>query len=64
MPVPGGAKGGFTVEVFSDHYTEIVAFGDSLTDTGNRYGATGGTEPASPPYDAGRWTNGPFGWST
>ena len=60
MPVPGGAKGGFTVEVFSDHYTEIVAFGDSLTDTGNRYAATGGTEPASPPYDAGRWTNGPL----
>jgi phospholipase/lecithinase/hemolysin len=60
MPVPGGAKGSFTVEVFSHHYTEIVAFGDSLTDTGNRYGATGGTEPASPPYDAGRWTNGPL----
>jgi phospholipase/lecithinase/hemolysin len=50
--------GGFTVFVFSNHYTGIVAFGDSLTDTGNRYAATGGTDPASPPYDAGRWSDG------
>jgi phospholipase/lecithinase/hemolysin len=51
--------GGFTVFVFSNHYTGLVAFGDSLTDTGNRYAATGGTDPASPPYDHGRWTDGP-----
>jgi phospholipase/lecithinase/hemolysin len=52
--------GGFTVFVFSNHYTGLVAFGDSLTDTGNRYAATGGTDPTSPPYDAGRWTDGPL----
>jgi phospholipase/lecithinase/hemolysin len=59
-PIPGGAKGGFTVEVFSDHYAGLVAFGDSLTDVGNRYFATGGTDPASPPYDHGRWSDGPL----
>jgi phospholipase/lecithinase/hemolysin len=58
--VPGGAKGDFTVDVFSDHYTGLVAFGDSLTDVGNRFAATGGTDPTSPPYDAGRWSNGPL----
>ncbi len=47
----GSAQGG--------QITEIVSFGDSLTDVGNFYAATGG---ASPPgwlgYDAGRFTNG------
>jgi phospholipase/lecithinase/hemolysin len=55
-----GATGGFTVSVFSNHYTGLVAFGDSLTDIGNRYAATGGTDPTSPPYDAGRWSDGPL----
>jgi phospholipase/lecithinase/hemolysin len=59
-PAPWGATGGFTVDVFSDHYTGIVAFGDSLTDVGNRYAATGGTDPSSPPYDDGRWSDGPL----
>jgi phospholipase/lecithinase/hemolysin len=39
--------------------TQIVAFGDSLTDTGNVFAATGGLAPASPPYFAGRFSNGP-----
>jgi phospholipase/lecithinase/hemolysin len=55
-----GATGGFIVSVFSDHYTGLVAFGDSLTDVGNRFAATGGTDPTSPPYDAGRWSDGPI----
>src|SRR5262249_39404183 len=55
-----GATGEFIVSVFSNHDTGIVAFGDSLTDTGNRYAATGGTDPTSPPYDAGRWSAGPI----
>jgi phospholipase/lecithinase/hemolysin len=57
---PHGAAGGFVVSVFSDHYTGLVAFGDSLTDTGNRFAATGGADPTSPPYDAGRWSDGPI----
>lgn len=39
--------------------TEIVAFGDSLTDTGNVYNLAGNTFPASPPYFNGRFSNGP-----
>jgi phospholipase/lecithinase/hemolysin len=58
--VPGGAKGGFVVDVFSNHFTGLVAFGDSLSDVGNLFAATGGTDPTSPPYDAGRWTDGPL----
>jgi phospholipase/lecithinase/hemolysin len=37
--------------------TGIVSFGDSLTDTGNYYSATG--QPP-PPYDQGRFSNGPL----
>jgi phospholipase/lecithinase/hemolysin len=40
-------------------FTQIVAFGDSLIDTGNFFAASGQTTPASPPYFNGRWTNGP-----
>jgi phospholipase/lecithinase/hemolysin len=38
---------------------EIVAFGDSYVDTGNIFVASGGSFPASPPYYAGRFSNGP-----
>jgi phospholipase/lecithinase/hemolysin len=38
--------------------TEIVSFGDSLTDAGNIYLDTGRTEPP-PPYFNGRYSNGP-----
>jgi phospholipase/lecithinase/hemolysin len=55
-----GATGGFTVSVFSTHDTGLVAFGDSLTDVGNRFVATGGTDATSPPYDNGRWSDGPI----
>jgi len=41
-------------------YTGIVAFGDSLSDTGNISALTGGLAPASPPYDNGRFSNGPL----
>jgi len=44
-------------------FTEIVAFGDSLTDTGNLFAATRtrptGAFPPSPPYYDGRFSNGP-----
>jgi phospholipase/lecithinase/hemolysin len=59
-PNSHGATGGFTVSVFSNHYAGLIAFGDSLTDIGNRYAATGATDPTSPPYDAGRWSDGPL----
>jgi phospholipase/lecithinase/hemolysin len=41
-------------------FTEIVAFGDSLTDTGNLYAATHDAfPPASDGYYQGRFSNGP-----
>lgn len=40
-------------------YDRIVVFGDSLSDNGNLYAATGGTTPLSPPYFQGRFSNGP-----
>jgi len=39
--------------------TRYVTFGDSLSDNGNLYAATGGTQPPSPPYYDGRFSNGP-----
>ena len=40
-------------------YNRLVVFGDSLSDNGNLYLATGGTTPTSPPYYQGRFSNGP-----
>ncbi len=39
-------------------YSAIYAFGDSLSDVGNVYAATGGVTPAAP-YAAGQFSNGP-----
>lgn len=38
-------------------YTSLTVFGDSLSDTGNLFIASAGTNPA-PPYDQGRFSNG------
>jgi phospholipase/lecithinase/hemolysin len=40
-------------------YSTIYSFGDSLSDVGNAYIATGGTQPA-PPYFNGVFSNGPI----
>jgi len=37
---------------------QLYIFGDSLSDTGNIYRATGGAYPSSPPYFQGRYSNG------
>ena len=39
-------------------FDKIYAFGDSLSDAGNDYIATGGKTPVSPPYYKGHFTNG------
>jgi phospholipase/lecithinase/hemolysin len=39
--------------------SQIVVFGDSLSDTGNAYHATGGQFPPAP-YNSGRFSNGPI----
>lgn len=38
---------------------QLVVFGDSLSDTGNAYIATGGLAGAAPAYQNGRFTDGP-----
>ncbi len=39
--------------------TGVFVFGDSLSDPGNLFAITGGTIPLSPPFFAGRFSNGP-----
>ena len=39
-------------------FEQIVIFGDSLSDTGNFYGATGGNFPSEPFFGDGRFSNG------
>jgi outer membrane lipase/esterase len=45
--------------VQAQSYDRLVVLGDSLSDNGNLYMATGGSTPASPPYYQGRFSNGP-----
>ena len=40
-------------------YTGLYCFGDSLTDVGNIYTLSHRTQPVSPPYSSGRFSNGP-----
>lgn len=50
---------GFLLPNISFAYSKIVAFGDSLSDTGNVYTATNGATPGFPSYFFGRYSNGP-----
>ncbi|GAB4373449.1 MAG: hypothetical protein Kow00121_16720 [Elainellaceae cyanobacterium] len=38
--------------------SQVIVFGDSLSDTGNIFNTTGGLFPPSPPYFNGRFSNG------
>lgn len=40
-------------------YSRLVVFGDSLSDNGNLFIASGRTQPPSPPYFQGRFSTGP-----
>lgn len=40
-------------------YSRLVVFGDSLSDNGNLFNATGGTQPPAPIYWQGRFATGP-----
>ncbi len=40
-------------------FTSAWFFGDSLSDPGNLFAATGGSAPSDPPYFEGRFSNGP-----
>lgn len=39
-------------------FSSVFVYGDSLSDTGNIFAASGGTIPMSPPYYMGRFSNG------
>jgi phospholipase/lecithinase/hemolysin len=43
----------------SEGIARLYVFGDSLSDTGNVYRATGKQNPPDPPYFQGRFSNGP-----
>src|SRR5215471_4598683 len=45
-----------TPHVDPAHFSRVIVFGDSLSDTGNFYSLTGGFPP--PPYANGRFSNG------
>lgn len=49
----------FAAPVRADSYSSLYIFGDSLSDPGNAYAASGGTYPPAPPYWRGRFSNGP-----
>ena len=51
--IPAGAARAVSL----DYYSSIVILGDSLSDPGNLFAATGGTTPADPPYPDGSFTN-------
>lgn len=43
----------------AQQYGNMIVFGDSLSDSGRLFAISGGTQPASPPYFNGRFSNGP-----
>lgn len=47
----------FPLQATAQDSQQLYVFGDSLSDTGNLYNATGGTIPPSPPYSQGRFSN-------
>jgi phospholipase/lecithinase/hemolysin len=50
---------GFAISAVAAHaYSAFYVFGDSLSDVGNVFVATGGVQPASP-YSNGQFSNGP-----
>ncbi len=57
-----GAAGLISIEVenhdASYPYSQLVIFGDSMSDTGNLFGLTGGALPSDPPYAQGHYSNG------
>jgi outer membrane lipase/esterase len=53
------AVGGVASAASAQSYSRLVVFGDSLSDNGNLFAATGGASPTSPPYFQGRFSNGP-----
>lgn len=56
------AAGAFSASAHAGPFSDLVIFGDSLSDTGNVFILTGGATPSQSagPYDGGRFSNGPL----
>lgn len=52
------AAGAVASAASAQSYGRLIVFGDSLSDNGNLYAATFNTQPTSPPYFQGRFSNG------
>lgn len=50
---------GAALPAAAGQFTQLVVFGDSLSDTGRMFVRSGGLLPLSPPNYAGRFSNGP-----
>jgi outer membrane lipase/esterase len=57
--VVGATLAVVSAEAAAQQFTNMIVFGDSLSDSGRLFAITGGTQPPSPPYFAGRFSNGP-----
>lgn len=52
------AATGGSATTLTEEFSSFWVLGDSLSDNGNLFDITGGTQPASPPYFEGRFSNG------
>lgn len=55
----GAAAPPASTQAAAPSYSKIVVFGDGLSDAGHFGRLTGNRYPPSPPFQEGRWTNGP-----
>jgi outer membrane lipase/esterase len=55
----GAALSVLAGSAMAQQFTNMIVYGDSLSDSGRLFAITGGTQPASPPYFNGRFSNGP-----
>jgi phospholipase/lecithinase/hemolysin len=57
--ITGLPTAAFSASLSAQNFEAIYVFGDSFSDDGNVFKATGGFNPPSPPYFEGRFSNGP-----
>jgi outer membrane lipase/esterase len=57
--VLGAALSVLATSAMAQQFTNMIVYGDSLSDGGRLFAITGGTQPTSPPYFNGRFSNGP-----
>jgi len=57
--VLGAALSALATSAMAQQFTNMIVYGDSLSDGGRLFAITGGTQPPSPPYFQGRFSNGP-----